>query len=246
MVYHKIKSSYGLVLTTQLSDMDIASPSSLKVTRPPKNLRHLAYDKLREAIFTSLFKPGERLIERDLCDQLEVSRTVVREALRQLEAEGLVETIPQQGPIVARLDADRAKEIYAIRALLEVLAAKACVINGTIEQIDQLSHIVDEIDAAFEEGDSAEVLTKTNRFYKQFFTVAQKPFAWEMVQSLNARINRLRVMTIDSPDRHEEAIGEMRKIILAIRARDAEAAEQACLEHIQAVATIAGKLMTAT
>ncbi|MFK7802296.1 MAG: GntR family transcriptional regulator [Anaerolineae bacterium] len=220
--------------------------NKLKVTRPPKTLRQLAYDKLREAIFNSTFEPGERLIERDLCDQLEVSRTVVREVLRQLEAEGLVETIANQGPIVAILNSDKVKEIYEIRALLEVVAAKACIANGTLEQIDLLSQIVDQIDAAFEEGDSAGVLSQTNRFYEQFFAIARKPFAWEMVQSLNARINRLRVMTISSPDRHEEAIGEMRKIILAIRARDAQAAEQACLEHIQAVATIAGKLLTAT
>lgn len=223
--------------------MTVSTPIELRVTRPPKTLRQLAYDKLREAIFNSIFKPGERLIERDLCGQLEVSRTVIREALRQLEAEGLVEMIAHQGPIVAMLDASKAEEIYEIRALLEVMAAKACVENGTIDQIDRLSQIVDQINSAFEQGDSAGVLAQTNRFYETFFEVARKPFAWEMVQSLNARINRLRVLTIGSQDRHEAAIGEMRKIILAIRARDAEAAEVACLEHIKAVAAIADQLL---
>lgn len=223
--------------------MTSSEAALLKVVRPPKTLRQLAYDKLREAIFNAIFQPGERLVERELCNQLDVSRTVIREVLRQLEAEGLVETVPPQGPIVATLSTSKAKEIYEIRALLEVLAAKACVENGTVGQIDELSHIVDGIDMAFEKGDTAEVLVQTNRFYERFFAVAQKPFAWEVLQSLNARINRLRVMTIGSPQRHKAAISEMRKIVLAIRARDTAAAEQACLEHIRAVSSIAVGLL---
>ena len=91
----------------------ISSPFQLKVTRPPKTLRQLAYDKLREAIFNGIFKRGDRLVERDLCGQLEVSRSVIREVLRQLEAEGLVATVANQGPIVATLSPSKAQEIYA-------------------------------------------------------------------------------------------------------------------------------------
>ena len=226
--------------------MDREKSAQLKVNRPSKTLRQLAYENLREAIFNSIFMPGERLIERELCAQLDVSRTVVREALRQLEAEGLVETIVNQGPIVARLDADRAEEIYEIRALLEGFAARACVANASDTEIDQLGQIIEEIDRAFEDEDAAVVLRITHRFYEQFFQVARKPFAWDMVQSLNARISQLRFMTIRSPKRHRAAIGEMHKILETIRNRDAEGAEAACLEHIQAVASIADRLLRQT
>ena len=224
-------------------DALISNPFQLKVTRPPKNLRQLAYDKLRGAIFNAIFEPGDRLIERDLCDQLDVSRSVIREVLRQLEAEGLVEIVPKQGPVVATLSPSKAKEIYEIRALLEMLAVKACVEKGNITQIDELSQLVDEIDAAFEKGNPAEVLEQTNRFYEQLFAVGEKPFAWEMVQSLNARINHLRLQTISSPKRHKDAIEELRKIILAIRAQDILAAEKASSEHIQSVSSIGVSLL---
>lgn len=91
---------------------------SLKVERRTTTLRELVLEKMRTAILDARFLPGDRLVERTLCEELGVSRTVVREVLRHLEAEGLVDTVPNQGPIVAVLDLDRAAEIYEIRSLL--------------------------------------------------------------------------------------------------------------------------------
>src|SRR5579864_4950577 len=99
--------------------------SDLKVDRNAKTLRELTLEKLREAIVQGYFRPGARLVERTLCDELGVSRTVVREVLRHLETEGLVEIVARQGPIVARLDPEQVQEIYEIRALLESEAARA-------------------------------------------------------------------------------------------------------------------------
>src|ERR1700758_4152438 len=103
---------------------------SLKVERHKATLRELALAKMRTAILDAHFRPGERLVERSLCEELGVSRTVVREVLRHLETEGLVDTIPNQGPIVAMLDAETAAEIYEIRALLEGDAAMACALRA--------------------------------------------------------------------------------------------------------------------
>src|SRR5438067_10611348 len=91
----------------------------LRVDRTTKSLRELTLEKLRDAILDFRFQPGERLVERTLCDRLGVSRTVVREVLRHLEAEGLVETIQNQGPAVTRPDPASAAQVYEIRALLE-------------------------------------------------------------------------------------------------------------------------------
>ncbi|MBI3145489.1 MAG: GntR family transcriptional regulator, partial [Pseudogulbenkiania sp.] len=100
--------------------------SSLKIDRSVKTLRELTLEKMRDAILSAYFKPGERLVERALCEELGVSRSIVREVLRHLETEGLVESIPHQGPVVATLDADKAAQIYEIRALLEGHAARLC------------------------------------------------------------------------------------------------------------------------
>lgn len=93
--------------------------SNLKIERNAKTLRELTLDKLRGAIVQGYFRPGERLVERTLCDELGVSRTVVREVLRHLETEGLVEIAVGHGPIVARLDPALIGEIYELGGLLE-------------------------------------------------------------------------------------------------------------------------------
>src|SRR3954470_1766498 len=99
--------------------MTASTLPSLKIDRSAKTLRELSLEKMRAAILAGHFKPGERLVERSLCEQLDVSRSIVREVLRHLEAEGLVESIAHQGPVVATLSVDQAAQVYEIRALLE-------------------------------------------------------------------------------------------------------------------------------
>ncbi|TIS50817.1 MAG: GntR family transcriptional regulator, partial [Mesorhizobium sp.] len=108
---------------------------TLRIDRSAKTLRTLALERMREAIMDFHFQPGERLVERPLCDQLGVSRSVVREVLRQLEAEGLVQMIPGHGPAVAKPDIGRTDEIYELRALLEGIAARACAQSATNGQL---------------------------------------------------------------------------------------------------------------
>ena len=87
-------------------------PASLRIEHVPQTLRELAVERLRAAIMSGRFPSGYRLVERTLVDQLGVSRSVIREAIRYLEAEDLVEILPRQGPIVATLDWDKARQIY--------------------------------------------------------------------------------------------------------------------------------------
>src|SRR6202012_4843761 len=89
----------------------------------PETLRHQVENVLRQAIMSGRFAPGARLIERELCETLGVSRTSVREALRKLEAEKLVRSVPHKGPVVAVMSKPEASELYALRALLEGFAA---------------------------------------------------------------------------------------------------------------------------
>ena len=99
--------------------------SDLRIETPPMTLRAMALERLQQAIISGVFKPGQRLVERTLCEQLGVSRSVIREVIRHLDAEGLV-TTEGQGPMVARLTSDDARQIYEIRAALEAAAVEAC------------------------------------------------------------------------------------------------------------------------
>ena len=220
------------------------APDAMRVDRSAKTLRELALEKLRDAILDFRLKPGERLVERSLCDRLGVSRTVVREVLRHLETEGLVESIPHQGPAVAKPDPDKAAQIYEIRALLEAEAARACAERATPADIKRLGLAIDRIEAAFAESNPPEVLRMTTEFYEILFACAGKSVAWAVVQSLNARINHLRAMTISAPGRSKAAIGEMHRILDAIKRRDADLAYRTSLEHVRVVAALAQKSLT--
>jgi len=229
----------GVGMGSQVNSQD----AELKVTRNAKTLRELTLEKLRDAILALRFRPGARLVERTLCDQLGVSRTVVREVLRHLEAEGLVETVPGQGPAVARPNPADAAQIYELRALLEAEAAGACARRATPEDVARLSAMIDTIQDAFAAADSAAVLKRTGDFYEILFTVAGKTVAWSVVQSLNARINHLRSITISTQGRARDANTEMRDIVAAIGRGDVEGARRASTVHVEAVAALAREFL---
>lgn len=225
--------------------MSPPASGSLKVDRSIKTLRELTLEKMRGAIFKGHFQPGERLVERHLCEQLDVSRSVVREVLRHLETEGLVETIAHQGPVVAVLDADKAAQIYEIRALLEGHAARLCAEKASDAVIRQLDTLNDRTQAAFRQQDFQEVLVRTSAFYEAMFLGAGLAMAWDVVRSLNARINRLRAMTIGTSGRSIEAAAEMERIMSALRHRDPLAAQEASEAHVRRVAQIAAERLGA-
>ena len=102
----------------------------LKVDRP-KTLKENALESLRDAITADLLKPGERLVERALCESMGVSRTVVRECIRHLESERLVVGIPNAGYVVATIGRDEVEEIYQIRSMLECAAVASCATQAT-------------------------------------------------------------------------------------------------------------------
>lgn len=213
--------------------------SDLRVLRPNVTLRELALEKMREAILNFHFKPGERLVERKLVDELGVSRTVIREVLRHLDSEGLVQVTPNHGPSVAVIDADLAKQIYELRAVLESMAVRELAKKPDPKAVKTLKSTLRGIEKAFKGGDYREVMKLTEDFYATIFLSSGLTVAWEIVRNLNARINVLRAMTIGSAGRSESGPKEMRQIVEAIAAGDADAAEAACKAHVAAAHKIA-------
>lgn len=211
----------------------------LRVERPTATLKELALDKLRDAILGFRFQPGERLVERRLADMLGVSRTVVREVLRHLEAEGLVESLAYQGPVVARLNIDTVDQIYELRAVIEVLATRACAERISARDLASLEKTLQAIEHGFKREDLMRVLEETTHFYAVIFTSAEKTVAWDVFRNLNARINQLRAMTLSSEGRSTTGPRELRRILEAIQRGDPDAAEHACREHVQRAHEIA-------
>ena len=212
----------------------------LKITHPPQTLREIVLERMRGAILSGRFASGERLVERTLCDQLGVSRSVVREAIRYLEAEGLVEIMPNKGPMVARMDWPQAEQIYEIRQLLEQSAAAACAEAADAVVKANLQAALHAIEAA---SQSAAMFEATTRFYEVIFTAAGHHIAWEVVQRLNGRISRLRAMTLAATDRRVSGPVRMARICAAILANDADAAAQAVCDHLDEAAKIARRLL---
>ena len=223
--------------------MDQTYDADLRIAHSPTTLRELAVDRLRQAIISGRFSGGDRLVERTLCDQLGVSRSVVREAIRYLEAEGLVETQGRSGPMVARLDWDQAQQVYAIRRLLESDAAAACARAADAAVKAQLQAALLRLDTAFAEATPAQLYDATTGFYQVIFTAAGHGVAWEIVQRLNSRISRLRALTLATTDRRISGPAHMARICAAICAGDAVAAAQAVREHLDDAATIARTLL---
>jgi DNA-binding GntR family transcriptional regulator len=211
----------------------------LRIDQPPTTLRALAVERLRQAIISGRFSSGERLVERTLCDQLGVSRSIVREAIRYLEAEGLVETQPRAGPVVARMNWVDARQIYEIRRLLEADAAADCARAINDDVASRLRAALAELNRAFAEGTHARLYAATTGFYEVIFTAAGHHIAWEIVQRLNGRISRLRALTLASTNRRVSGPAHMARICDAICAGRPDGARAAVDEHLRDAAEIA-------
>lgn len=224
--------------------MDKASFSVERVAAP---LRQQVLDELRRAIIDGDIAPGSRLIERDLCARTGVSRTVVREVLRQLESEGLVGMIPNRGPVVRSLSLEEARELYAIRAVLEGLAARIFVEAATDEQAARLLDTVREVEAAYAGGEARQVITAKNRFYAVLFEAARGEVLASMTASLHARISRWRALGLThperSPDRSAQSVDGLRRLASAIAERDADRAERLARDEAQNAAAEVFRLL---
>jgi len=217
------------------------------VSRSAAPLRRQVLDELRQSIIAGRLPPGSRLVERELTAMMGVSRTVVREALRQLETEGLVSIVPNKGPIVRELTLAEAKDIYSIRAVLEGLAAQRFAENASDLQSEKLKLALDETAAAYESGDPAAILESKNRFYDVLFEGAGSETLSSMIAALHWRIWRWRALGLShpqrSPERSKQSVAGLRAVLEAIRARDAALAERTMREEVTRASTEAMRLL---
>lgn len=212
---------------------DLVNDESMRVTSVAAPVRRQVTKVLRAAITSGRFAPGQRLVEKDLCTMLGVSRPSVREALRELESEGLIEIIPNKGPSVRNLTAADALSVYQVRAALEALAARLFVECASDAQVERLSEAVERLAEAYKANNVERILADKQVFYDVLIEGTGNNVIRSMLRSLNDRVTALRRMTLSSPLRTRKSIKEIRDLLAAIKKRDAEAAYQASMHHIQ-------------
>jgi DNA-binding GntR family transcriptional regulator len=200
-----------------------------------KPLREVVFEALRQAIISGELKPGERLMEVQLAEEMGVSRTPVREAIRKLELEGLVVMIPRKGAYVAGLSLKDAADVFEIRESLEGLAAALAAERITDEEIEILERILKEITKAAEKGDVEAIIKKDAEFHQILFNATRNERLAQMVNNLKEHIDRFRVQSFSNPSRIRDIMKEHRKIVDAIKDRDAERAEKLAKAHIEKV-----------
>lgn len=217
------------------------------ITKSASPLRRQVLEELRQSIIAGRLKPGARLVERELIAMMGVSRTVIREALRQLESEGLVEVIANKGPIVRELTLAEARDLYSIRAVLEGLAARLFAENAKQSDIESLESELDEIAEAYEGGQHALILDAKNRFYEILFEGAGSESLSLMIGLLHVRIWRWRAVGLSHPLRSEqrwkESVERLRGLVQAVKKRDAALAESILREEVTQAAVEVVRLL---
>ncbi|WP_250523435.1 MULTISPECIES: GntR family transcriptional regulator [unclassified Caballeronia] len=217
-----------------------------QVVRPAATLRQQVIDGLRSCISDMTFKPGDRLIERELCEMLGVSRTLIREALSQLVAEGLVQTIPHKGPIVAVITKNEAKGLYEVRAALEALAGHQFTERASNDQRVALMQALKEL-AALRNMTSDDgillFLKQKAKFYDVILEGAGNPVLTEMLRLVHTRVMMLRATTLSQEGRLAESYNEISAIVDAVMRNDADQAAAACKRHVQQAERLAVEVL---
>ncbi|WP_100349075.1 GntR family transcriptional regulator [Luteimicrobium subarcticum] len=228
-----------------------ATTTSGSATNPADGLasarRHsgarAVYELLRTRIISGELEPGERLTEPVLAQQLGVSRTPVREALRLLYAEALVVELPTGGVRVAPLDAHDLRRVYDVRARLEALLAGDAAERAEPGQLARLERVVDVMDTVREHHD--EVLRLGATFHELVEEMADNPWGGALLRQIRGHVDRYRALSTRTAGRPDQAVAEHREIYLAILGGDRGLAEDTMRRHVERGAETAATALAA-
>jgi DNA-binding GntR family transcriptional regulator len=212
---------------------------NLFLNRDSLSLKERVADTIRESILQGSFLPGEKLIERDLCESLGVSRTLLREALQQLQAEELITNVSHKGRHVATITLEEARDVYQVRGLLEAEAGRQFVLLASNEELAELKKQVLEFAEATTRGDAEELLEAKNGFYSVLLTGSGNQVIRTLLTQLNNRIVLLRSLSMSQPGRIFDSARELDAIYQAASERDSSAVESLLRVHVERAAEAA-------
>lgn len=190
------------------------------------------YGRLLDEIRAGDLPPGARLLETEIAVRLAVSRTPVREAIRKLEADGLVAHMPRAGATIRRLDYSEIMELYEMRTVFEGTAARLAARSASVVELDELGDLNAEMAAA--EGDPARLFSLNQLFHRTLIDAARNRFLVKSVNAVHTTLLILGPSTLGRADRAPAAVSEHAAVIDAVRARDGDAAEAAMKTHMEA------------
>ena len=196
----------------------------------PKSSGEAAYDALMRSIREGVFRPGDRLREEDVAERLSLSRTPVREALRRMEAERIVEHRPRIGAVIRKLDQTEMVELYEMRLVLERTAAELAAKHGTQAEFDALEDLNTAI--AAERANPAEAAAINQSFHQGLYLACRNRFLLEAARSLNNALLLLGPTTYTDQDRIDTVVEQHEKILAGLRASDPEMAGEAAEAHL--------------
>lgn len=202
-------------------------------------MRAQVVEAIRADIISGALVPGQRLIEREVCEQLGVSRNTLREACRQLEAEGFLVIPPHKGPTVARLTDKEAREVYEVREALECFAVRLFVERASDEAAASLTEAVSKLEAAHHANDVSQMLETKNHFYDVLYGGADNEVLHNQARLLHGRLAQLRARSLAHEGRPVASIEEINEVLAKIVSRDADAASALWRQHIRNAAATA-------
>ncbi|WP_022958212.1 GntR family transcriptional regulator [Spongiibacter tropicus] len=205
----------------------------LKITVNPALVRDHAVDKLRNAICTGLYPPGTRLIERELCEALGVSRTSVREALRQLQSESLIEVGQRRNIRVAIVSSDEAADLYFIRIQLETEAVRRFVELADKEAIKNLVQIRKAMSKQLHKGDIQQLCQLAGEFYETILAGCGSKVIYDVAKQLLARVQYLRFRSMSAPGRLDDGLREWDSLVEAITSGKGKLAAKLMADHLE-------------
>lgn len=193
-------------------------------------IRDEVFFQIRKAIIRGDYKPGEKLQEEDLAEQLGTSRTPVREALRKLESERLVTYYPHRGTVVSEISNDEIDELFAVRTLIEVLIARRAAVKATPDDIKKLRAYLEKTEC----GDDTDViLDSVEAFNEKIFQISGAERLTDLNRRIREYLQRLLISSHTEPRRKAEAAAEHMKIVEALEAGDPDLAEKYTREHMK-------------
>jgi DNA-binding GntR family transcriptional regulator len=188
-------------------------------------LRQVVTDRLAEAIVSGELRPGQQLSEVSLAEELGVSRSPIREALRQLENDGLVVSEPRKGTTVAVIDPEETVHFYDCRILLQCQATRLATARITEDELAELDQILGEMEDAAAGEEVPEYLDLVRRFHEAIGSACPNPVLVGLIRGIAWRAMRVRSVSIRAPGRMTESLDSHRTLVAALRSRDEQGAE---------------------
>lgn len=195
-------------------------------------LRDVVFNTLRQAILRGELKPGERLMEIQLANKLGVSRTPIREAIRKLELEGLVLTVPRKGAEVAEITEKSLRDVLEVRRALEELAVQLVCEKITEAQIEELKAAAREFENVLKDGDITKIAEADVRFHDVIYLATDNQKLIQLLNNLREQMYRFRVEYLKREEVYPQLIAEHEEIIERIEKREKDTATKVVCEHI--------------